>query len=213
MGYSKLMKFRVDLQGRLGDRDLSVGFLNSAINNGYLDMTGSTDFEELHLTSTIDLVAGEIDVLLPTDLQWLRSVFNDTDKKALVEVDENFFWGLEENEDGGEPEYYCRLGDSLRFYPLLDDAYTLRINYNKIPALLEADSDTTELTPTWDRAVDMFATYHALLEVGEESRAADWLSKAIMYLRTRQQNTDVHRGTHLGVRVVTTKEQLRSLGG
>lgn len=213
MGYSSLMKFRTRLQGRLGDRDLSESFLNAAINDGYFDLTGATDFEELHVTSRIDLDAEEIDVLLPQDLQWLRSVFNDTDQKAIVRVDENFFWTLKEKEDGGEPIHYTRIGDSLRIWPALDETYTFRINYNRFPTALSEDSDTTVLPPTWDRAVDMLATYHALLEVGEESRAADWANKAAFYIRTRQMESDVHGGAHLGVRVVTTLDELRSLGG
>ena len=213
MGNSTLLEFRARLQSRLGDRDLSEALLNRAVNDGYFDLTGSTDFEELHKTSTVSLSEGEVDVLLPTDLQWLRGVFNDTDKKALVEVDEDYFWTLEDDDDGGEPKYYCRLGAGIRFWPALDDTYVLRINYNKFPDRLSSDSDTTELKPTWDRALDMMATYHALLELGEETRAADWLNKCGFYISTRMQNSDVNRGTHLGVRVVTTMDELQRLGG
>ena len=213
MGNSTLLEFRARLQSRLGDRDLSESLLNRAINDAYFDLTSSTDFEEMHKTSTVDLAEGEVDVILPSDLQLLRGVFNDTDKKAVVEVDEDYFWTLEEDEDGGEPKFYCRLGNSIRFHPSLDDTYTLRINYNKFPARLSDDSDTTDLKPGWDRAVDMMATYHALLEIGEEARASDWLNKAIVYARTRLHNTDVNRGTHLGVRVVTTEDELQRLGG
>lgn len=213
MGVRTLLEMRVRMQARLGDRDLSVALINGSINDGYYDLTGSTDFEEMHKTSTISVATDDVDVLLPQDLQLLRGFFNDTDRKAIVEVSEEHFWTLDPEEEAGEPKYYCRLGNSLRFWPALDEARTLRINYNKYPDRLEEDSDVTELRPTWDRAVEMFATYHVLIELGEEARASDWLNKALVYSRSRIHDSDLNRGAHLGVRVVTTLDDLQRLGG
>lgn len=211
MGAKNLAGFRSDLEFGLGDRGFAKGKLNGWINAGYFDITGAFDFEELHETSRNPFIVDQEDVTLPTDLQWLRSVHNDTDKESLTNIDEDNFWLLEDKTDGGIPEQWTRIGNSLRIWPKTDKARTIRINYNKFPVVLAASKDVTTLTPTWDRGVELFSMHHALMSVGEEARASEFLARGMTYVRSRLLQQEMKRGPKEGVRIPRTRAELRQI--
>lgn len=211
MGLKNLAAFSSQLESILGDRGLGSGKTKNWINTAYFELTGGFDFEELHETSKESFAIDQEDVLLPTDLQWLRSCHNDTEKEAIIGIDEDNFWLLEDKPDGGKPEHWTRLGNSLRIWPKTDAVITLRINYNKFPPKLDLDKDVTLLTPTWDRAIEMFAIYHATLDLGEEVRAAEWLSRGMAYVRSRLLQQEMLRGPREGLRFPRSRDEFRQI--
>lgn len=212
MGYTTKAKFRSRLSLNLGDRNLAKGHLDGWVEDGYYDMTGAFDFIELHEVSTATMAVDADSITLPSDLQWVRSVKDDTNENPLIKISAEQFWSTLDLTEEGEPEYWTRQGQVLRVQPVLNEEVTLRLLYNKFPPPLDDDGDTTVLPPTWDRAVIMFSTYHALLDLGEETRAAEWLSRAMAYVRSRLLPQEFENdGPTLGVRPISTKEQLRRL--
>jgi hypothetical protein len=214
MGNTTFAGFRSRLAFNLGNRDLARGQLSAWVNDGYFDLTGAFDFLELHGLSTATLEASSSSISLPLDASWVRSIKDDTAENPLIKISEEQFWSILDHTETGEPEYWTRQGNTLRVQPIPEEDLTLRLLYNKIPTALSANSDKTVLLPTFDRAIIEFSTYHALLDLGEELRAGEWLSRGMAYVRSRLLPQEFENdGPTLGVRVVRTKAQLRRISG
>lgn len=214
MGQVTLLGFQSRLSLLLGDRDLSKGQMQGWINDGLQDLTGAFDFIELHQVSTAIMSKDADSITLPSDLAWVRSVKDDTNERPLIKISEEQFWSILDHTEDGEPEYWTRQGNVLRVHPLLDDEVTIRIFYNRTHPLLEANGSKTLLMPTFDVAIKMFAAHHALMDLGEETRAAEWLARGMTYVRSRlmpQEFEDTQ--PMLGVRVPRTLAELRRING
>ncbi len=216
MGQTTLALFRSRLEAGLGNRDLDKAPANAWINDGYLDLTGSHDFVQLRAVESVTLTAASIGITLPANLQWLRSVWNIGDKEQIIKLGSEHLQGMEDPADddlGGQ--YYTRDGDALYIQPPYVTDQTIAIYFNLEPAFLVKDADTTVLLTTYDRAVYMFAMSHALSDLGEETRAVEWLNKAIIYVRTRLDLEDKEDtpGMHAGVRFIRDTKDLARLYG
>lgn len=216
MGQTNLATFRSRLQAALGDRDLQVGPLNSWINDGYLDMTGSHDFVELRVVQTVTLVGGNIGITLPDDLQWIRAVWNVEDKEQIPKISSEYLQAMEDKADDDlGAKFYSRDGNALYIQPPYVTDQVIGIHYNAEPAFMVKDGDKTILLTTYDRAIHMFSAAHALSDLGEEIRANEWMNKGIIYLRTRLdlEAKESTPGMHMGVIFPKTESDLRRLYG
>lgn len=216
MGQRTLAMFRSNLNFALGDRDLGKGFLDAAINDGYLDLTGSHDLVQLRAVSTVTLVGTSIGITLPDDLQWVRAVWNVTDKWQILKMASEHLHAMEDvADDDRDDRYYTRDGDALYIQPPFVTDKVIAIHYNAEPLILSSDSDTTVLPSTYDRAIHMFAMNAALSDLGEEIRAVEWLNKAIVYLRTRLDLEDKEStpAMQAGVRFIRNTKDLKRLYG
>lgn len=216
MGQITLAGFRSRLLFNLGDRDIGVGPPNNWINDGYFELIGSHDFKELKTAATLTVLSGATGTAIPPDALWMKSLYNQTDRQQLIEVDVERYHSLlsdDSEDDEGDPVYWCRDGSNLRFFPPLDEDKKMRVVYTLEPDRLTADDDVTVLPGMWDRGVLMFGTYHALLDLGEELRATEWLARSMTFIRSRLTTEEMEdrAGIYEGVRYITKRSQLRSL--
>lgn len=212
MGLKNLGDFRDVLDEILGRRGHTPAKLDNWIHDGYYDLTGAVDFQELNRTSTAVIAVGDNSVTLPTDMQWVRGPVRDvTDDSMLIYEDQTNFLGRDEDAVG-IPSHWTRIGNTLRVWTTPEVATKIRLLYNIFPPRFVDESDVTVLPPTWDRVIEMYAAYHALLTLGENANATDWLSRAVAYQRSRLLSTEFEtEGVSGGVWVAFTESDLTGL--
>ncbi len=216
MGQINLATFRLRLEAGLGDRGLHKAQLNGWINDGYFDLTGSHDFVHLHAVQTVTLVGTNIGVTLPTDAQWVRAVWNVTDKWQILKIASEHLQAMEDvADDDRDDRYYTRDGDAIYIQPPFLTDKVIAIHYNAEPTLMVLDGDVTLLPTTYDRAIYMFSMSAALSDLGEESRGANWLNRAIIYVRTRLdlEAKEDYPAMSVGVRFIRDTKDLKRLYG
>ena len=184
MGILTYQGFKDRLEFMLGNEGHDETRLGDWIHDGYYDLAGAFDFAALNKSATATIDLGNDAIIVPADLQWPRALTNQTDDLSLIYEDQANF--IRRDLDAtGEPQYWTRVGDSFRVWPtpLVDTA--LRLLYNKVPTALADDLDVSELLPTYDRAILIFAMSHALGDKLERSLSIDWLARGMNYVRSR----------------------------
>ncbi len=184
MGILTYERLKERLDFNLGEQAFDDKVLGEWIHDGYYDLTGAFDFAEMNRSATATINVGNDSIVVPSDLQWPRALTNQTDDLTLIYEDQANFLRRDLDTDG-EPQYWTRIGNTLRVWPTPLLATALRILYNKIPIALTVSTDVTELLPTYDRAILWFAESSAHYDLRENAMATDILARAMNYVRSR----------------------------
>ena len=106
---------------------------------GSFDLTSGTD---LYTFDTIATEVGETG-----SIEDIYAIANDTEGGVLLQGMgwqelEGHALSTQDGDPQGWPWAYAQYGSSVRFYPNLDKAYTMRFYYKRIPGALTNDADT-----------------------------------------------------------------------
>lgn len=214
MGLLTLSEFRERLQRSLGNRGLPSDQLDDWINDAVQDIGGSMDFEVLHCTTSTTVSEGENFIEVPDDFFGIQQVVLEGNHKVLF-LPLEAFTEKDFDADKATPEVFTLEDGGIRLWPPVDEDYTLRLHYVRHPPKLTEDDDTTEFSPTWDRAVLLNAAYHAHLDLGEPQAAQNFLARFLGYVRSRIQDVEWHAETtaERGLGVATDRSDLQGFGG
>ncbi len=194
MGQLTLGKFKSRLDRALGQRASAyAGDIVDWINDGYLDMCGAHDFVELRQVSTAPVTAEDDMIPTPNNLHWIRSlvkpkVVDDDDsvqEKLIKQGDEHLHAIDATPSDDAELRYWTRSGSTIYISPPWESEVSVLILFNREPDRLVDNDDVTELPAIYDKALHQFSMYHALSDLGEETRASQWRNNGILYIRSR----------------------------
>ena len=125
--------------------------LNSYINLGVLRVNSiisgiREDF--FTVSATFVMTAGTSLYALPSDCRFVRriEIYDPTDPNSIIKIDEMKFPRLEANGDwlftqNAQPKKFVLINNQMRFLPIPDSTYNIRIYYDARPVTLADDAD------------------------------------------------------------------------
>jgi hypothetical protein len=172
MGLLTLKQFRDNVEGNL---DRSDGRLSDWVNFGYLMVTGAVEFDEMVGLRALSFSGSVAEV--PEGIRVVQSVIGpDGNIGWIPNID--FFRSL-----GTDTVKWTRIGKEIRLTHKEPGEYSVLAKLEPTP--LVADGDRTDLPSTWDLAIVMAATAHALAILGEIEKATYWEQRSHMYVQSR----------------------------
>ena len=190
MGQLTLANFRTDVESALGDRSIGNTRVDRWINAGYLDVTGSVNFETLVNDTSTNTVGSTGTIAIPTDAEIVTFIKDTTNDNLLGWLPKNELFRRDATTEG-TATHWTRHADLIYLRPVPSGVQAMFIAYKKSPALLASSGTTTDIPDIWDTAVFLMAVQHALLALGEEQRSASWLARGITYITSRITEEDI----------------------
>ena len=158
-----LSTLRTRVRERIGNpdtTDVTNATLNLRINEALVDILDNYNFNSTKVTgTTLVTVTGDYDYTLPTAVDVLITVRDNTNGVKLTKRDRAWFDSLDAAADwvNARPTNYFRDGGTLYIYPPPDGAYTLRIRYRNATTELAADDDTPGIPLSWHPGIVLLA--------------------------------------------------------
>jgi hypothetical protein len=193
MGVRQLVEFRSDVNFALGNVGRDNDWYDRRINDGYLDLCGAVDYSVLDAAATIPTVAAQNFVVAPASFLAIRNVRDTTNTKNLGFVPVTEYY--RRPAVAGIPTVWTVEGLNILLHPVPNGIFSLRVLYKDSPAILADEDDVTVLNSIWDVAVHYLAMHHALMNLGQELRAASFLARAISYIQSRITEADIVDGS------------------
>ena len=182
--------------------------LDRYINMGYLELTGTMDFNALFKIQTIATVADTKTYTLATSLQSVRAVIDTTNTYNLRRVTIENFFRLDPS-NTGQPQRWARAAGLLYLWPVPDAVYSIDVMHNVEPTVLVADGDKTVLNSVWDQAILLFAGKAASMVDGDGDKVELFLSLARTYVQSRISDAEAdHASQSVGVTVALDEDIL-----
>lgn len=200
------------LQRMLGNRGFSDSRLGDWVHDGLYELGGGTKMPEDECIVSADLTVDDGEYGLPNDLVAIQGVKIDEEQRVLKITPQEYF-KKDFTADSALPELYTRVQDHIRLYPVPDETYTMSIFYRREHPALVADNDQHEYDSQWDRAILLFAAHHAHMDLGESTRANDFLRRAAIYVRSRihPDELEAEAPAERGVNVARSKSDIKGL--
>lgn len=182
MGMMQLSEFREELIAVLGTRiDIDAPRVDRWVNFGYLDVTGSVEFEELEEERDYVVNATEDSTVLEADV---RSVLGVRSSLGMLQWMPRYEW-LRMKGISGVALKWTRVGSAIKVSPASTTGITLNAIVKTESARLTDDTDTSVIPQTWDMAIHYMAVSHAFFAVDETSNGVVWFNRAVAYMKTR----------------------------
>lgn len=157
-----LFQMRTELRPKLGNPSVANvpdSELTSAINAGIRFIAARYPFNELRKLVSFPTVVGTDRYVLPSDLAWVRRVWDDTNKRKLKKRGISWLASLAPNQQANVPLYYVRAEDWIQPVPSPNGAYTIMLYYQFQPIDLVADADVSVLPAAWHDGVVLKARH------------------------------------------------------
>jgi len=184
MGVLTLADFRTEIQSSTGNRGIDNARLDRWINFGYLDLAGAIKFASLDDKIVIPTVASQANYAITGSPLLIRFVVDATSNLLLGWHTPVEYFRVKDAVTGTAAKW-TREKDEIFIHPVPAGVVSLEVYVKEEPVLLIATGDVTVLPATWDNAIFLLSTHHALLALGEEQRAAAWFNRAITYIQSR----------------------------
>lgn len=168
-----LAEIRTAVRERLDDPTFETAKIDRWANWVIADICTRANFPFLEGSTTTSTVASTQDYTITTidsTIDKIRSVIDITNETNLQfmdphEMDATY---LDMSDDTtSKPLYWTIYGDTLRLYPIPDDAYTLQIRFKKTPTTLTNTTDVAEIPDRYVEAV-VLGTYQKALEWNDD---------------------------------------------
>ena len=170
MGLETLTEFRDGINLALGEKRQSNERLDQWVNDAIVELFGELDIAGRRQGATADLVIGQREYDVPTDLLAMLVLrITDINRRLIKTSVENF--ELFDETTTGSPTHYMRVGPFISVFPLPDAVKELKLFFIKEPATLALPADTSGLPSMYDRVIHMIGLRNALIDLEENERA------------------------------------------
>ena len=198
MGYMTLAEISDEVSLNIGGKAPAPERLTRWINWGYINLAtySRMRFPEIETSEPFNVFDGVNTYPVPTDPPFLglikielrdTSTDPDTSHKTLQKMKREFF----ELADEAQPTHYKRRGTDFIVWPTPDQLYEGYIVYMFTPTALSNATDVTIFDASWDVAIVMLGTHHALLSLGRSEEADKWLGRFLGYASSRLKAIDI----------------------
>lgn len=208
MGLVTYDEFAARMQAALGNLNYDGTLINLWINAGVQEVAGAVDFDCLKQRIDLAFVEGTYEYVAPDDLIRPISIGWLAESRWLIRSTPTRMDGLKRTRNN-RPRFYCLEDRTIRVWETPDRDSTASLLYIKYHPQLGGTVTTTLFPPTWDNAVHYFGVTAAMLDLGDDERAAYWFDRATRYAGSRI--TDAEYGAEAvsePVRVVTEGSDL-----
>jgi len=150
--------------GGLDEQDMKDPSVDRLLNLSFWELTSKFPFEEKNLRSEFVTVAGTENYSLATEIETAGSIEMEAFQGMSVVDDEGKAHSLQRATETwletqystaatfrGMPEYYVRRDDVIRFWPVPDDVYTIRVLLlRSLDTMVYLSVEQTGLPREWD---------------------------------------------------------------
>lgn len=181
-----LVTARNNLRAKIGNPTTSNVLdskLTRIINAAYKEIAAKYTFNETRSIAYFQTVTNTDRYVLPTDLNALLRVWDDTNKMKLKKRGPRYIGSVPLNVPTGKPLNYVRVKNWMQLLPIPDAVYSLYIYYMATPADLVADADSFILPEPWHDGIVLKARHIYFDENGDVGKAIyannqwkDWVS-------------------------------------
>ncbi len=181
-----LVTMRTTLRPKLGNptvAEVPDATLTRLLNASYREITTKYPFNETRCVKTFPTVAGTDRYDVPSDLNALFRIWDETNKRKLQKRGVRFLATARKNVPNGKPLYYVRIKNFFQLVPIPDAIYTLDIFYLQMVADLAADADVPVIPAPWHDGMILKARHMYYDERGDIGKAIyaknewkDWVS-------------------------------------
>lgn len=177
--------------------DLNTILLNSWINDAYVDVATTFEFNETEFMLSIDLIAGQPFYSLPSNIDYTTNALlqlPDTtsyrEGQRLDKIDLAMYRRLPDLTATGlqaqlDPTRYFIYGNVLVLYPAPWIARTLVLDGNVVPMALESETDSPILSREWHRAILLKAREMVLTDNNSPQEALLAANNFARYVQSR----------------------------
>lgn len=164
-----LADLRTQLQFMLGNRGFPDTQLDNWITQGYYDLTSQHLFEQKKARLEQTVAVNGTTVPVPPDTAGILEVYSE--ENLLVRVEDAASANLD-TDDTGNPRFWYYTNQTINLIPKARVAVDVTVIYTKNDNPFTSATSTSDLSPIWDRVIELLAAYHALVDLEEADRAA-----------------------------------------
>lgn len=141
-----------DLRSKIGNPtvvNIPDAELTGYLNTAYSFIAGRYPFGELRQVTTLVTVSGTDQYIVPADLQFVKRLWDDTNKRKIYKRGARFLAGLPISLQAGPPRWYFRAGNYIQLIPSVNAILNIKLFYQSQPAVLVAGTDTPVIPTAW----------------------------------------------------------------
>lgn len=203
-----LDNLREDLRIHLGmdSDDLPNVDADRLLNRSWWPLSSQLRFNEKDAIHTFTTVAEQNNYTLPLDNDAIQRVLiQDPDTEAwspLVKFNDETLIAYEDDASVGIPESYSRRGSEFILLPTPDNAYSIRVKYQK--TLEDIQSSGPGIPQEWHEVILWGAVARGFFLLGDWTRGREAQTQQGVYvqsLQTQEERETVDR-SHSGLRVL-----------
>lgn len=165
----------LDMRSRIADElandgDITDAQINNAIQSAIAYYSGEVFWFNQRIVVFSTLAGGEIYSSSPTstfeNIITIQSIVNTTNSAYMLQPIDNT--NIDEIQTGsvtGWPQYYSRVENKIRLYPVPDATYTLQMTYTYILPALSADDDSNAWTNECEELIRQAAKKRIALDI------------------------------------------------
>lgn len=155
MANTALSALRTLLRKRIGNptsTDVPDSDLTEIISYAHREICNKYSFRATRAETSFPTVSGTQSYAMPTDVYVTRKLYDNTNKRRLLQKGERYF-SEHAYDANGQPLYYVRMAGTLRLLPTPDGAYTIKHIYKAKIVDLSADGDLVLTGVNWDEGI------------------------------------------------------------
>lgn len=162
------------VQQRVRDTGFSSSEIHSYINDAQRDIFNEYRLPFMETTQNYTLTSGVSDITdgngLPTNFVQAIDIFLTTsgkesrlEYKDIREIDQDYTDPDDTTRHTSSvPKYYYYYAETIKVFPVPDDAYTLTLRYFKSPTELSSNDDVPEIPSEFEEILVMGAAYRVM---------------------------------------------------
>lgn len=163
-------------QSTISDVTAATGqalIVTQLINEAQNELFTEDNWYSLYTSRSIATVASTATYAVATDFGRSISLTDETGNRILIEDYGKAFDEVDPNNDQtGNPLFFCLQGGNYRLYPIPAGIYTLRDRYWHVPTTLAANANTSDLPIETENCILQWSLYR-VLEYLNKFEAAD----------------------------------------
>lgn len=194
MGYLTLEDMTEEISLNLGGVTPAPNRLKRWFNFGYINLATFVKFPDLEARVPFFVFQGVTSYPRPANFlgvikieTWDATTSPNTKHKTLMKMKREFH----EAGTQSQPTHYKLRGDKVIVFPEPDQTYEGYLSYYFILPRLTLAADVTILDASWDVALVMLGTHHALLSLDKQEEASSWLGRFLGYASSRIKELDI----------------------
>jgi hypothetical protein len=131
------------------------------LNQGLRYVAAQTDFRELFTAYDFSTSVGVATYALPADFARLYGLTTVDGNQDTIPLFQEVIMDFQTRPDAsGQPSQYTVIGNNLHLWPTPDAAYSMKLRYYKLPALLTEPNDEPEIPSEYHHLLVSYALWH-----------------------------------------------------
>ena len=174
-----LAEIRAAVRGKLDDTQYDADLIDEAANDFQNELFTNNRIRSMEANDTVTIASGETSIDFPVDFLTLLEmtlIYSSTQYQNIKKHYVNYEQFMRSYANFAvassmRPQTWTEFGEGARFSNPSDADYTFNIDYLRLPELMEADSDESEVRKVWKEMFTL-GTLARVMEINEDYEEA-----------------------------------------